>query len=349
MTTRTSRMISNLQMLPSLSQSMARLCIRSTVTPLAASAGCSGTLQIPTPTPFPGAPGQQARTTFILKRRTPPQLVKAHKNVGTRKLRPRNFVYELVEDTNTKPQEKIKILLLEPCEGVGSRGDVVEMKPTRARRDFLLPKRAVYASPENMKKYETLTQELDKQDQPSSPFALQVGQIIGRSIHTESSPQLVASRQKKTARKSHLRGIRSIITHHFNLTCKYISSRVICVAMNMNEPWQLERWHIRVALRKSGIIVPEDAITIPNKPIVGPDLTLQGKEFFVTIKINNKEEASVRCRIHHMTNNLQERIPWEEYHWLKPAEPIFPEQAPVLKELFILNKMAVERLQESEH
>ncbi|XP_076067892.1 mitochondrial ribosomal protein L9 isoform X4 [Oratosquilla oratoria] len=292
-------------MLPSLSQSMARLCIRSTVTPLAASAGCSGTLQIPTPTPFPGAPGQQARTTFILKRRTPPQLVKAHKNVGTRKLRPRNFVYELVEDTNTKPQEKIKILLLEPCEGVGSRGDVVEMKPTRARRDFLLPKRAVYASPENMKKYETLTQELDKQDQPSSPFALQ--------------------------------------------TCKYISSRVICVAMNMNEPWQLERWHIRVALRKSGIIVPEDAITIPNKPIVGPDLTLQGKEFFVTIKINNKEEASVRCRIHHMTNNLQERIPWEEYHWLKPAEPIFPEQAPVLKELFILNKMAVERLQESEH
>lgn len=56
--------------------------------------------------------------------------------------------------------------------------------------------------------------------------------------------------------------------------------------MNMEEPWTLKPWHIRVSFRKCGYIVPEYAITIPETPISGPNMDLEGKEFFVTVTVS---------------------------------------------------------------
>lgn len=56
--------------------------------------------------------------------------------------------------------------------------------------------------------------------------------------------------------------------------------------MNKLQPWTLEPWHVRASLRKSGFIVPEDAIEMPPAQIKGPDLSLQDKEFYVTISVS---------------------------------------------------------------
>ncbi|XP_069940991.1 large ribosomal subunit protein bL9m isoform X5 [Cherax quadricarinatus] len=166
---------------------------------------------------------QQVRTTFILKRRNRVELVKAHKALGSRKLKNRHFIYELVEDTNCKKRKPVKVILMTSVDGLGSKGKVVEMSPFKARNQLLLQGLAVYASPENLEKYSKLLTEASKEeDQPSSEFAR---------------------------------------------------------------------------------------------------------------KINNKEEAPVRCRIHHFATNPRERIPWVYRHWELPAESLFPEEAPLLEEL----------------
>lgn len=240
----------------------------------------------------PNILSQQARTTFILKRRTQPPLSKVHNR--SRRLKGRHFVYELVEDTNNRKDAPVKLILTSAVEGLGSKGDVVEVSPFKARNYLLLPGLAVYASPENLDKY-GLTMQEDIQDQPSSPFA------------------------RKTASE--------------------LSTRVIHVSMNMKKPWRVEPWHVRVAFRKAGIIVPEEAITLPSQPIEGPDLSIQNKEFLVKVKINNKEEAPVRCRINHCTSKPSERLPFIPFHWQYMAEPLFLEEASILEELAKRNPM----------
>lgn len=59
--------------------------------------------------------------------------------------------------------------------------------------------------------------------------------------------------------------------------------------MNKDMPWTLEPWHVKVSFRKSGYVVPEEAITIP-KEIKGPDMSLENKEFFVIVTVNDKKQ-----------------------------------------------------------
>ncbi|XP_034834318.1 large ribosomal subunit protein bL9m [Maniola hyperantus] len=114
-----------------------------------------------------------------------------------------------------------------------------------------------------------------------------------------------------------------------------LSRLVLQITMSKTQPWILEPWHVRVSFRKAGFVVPEHAITMPPVTIKGPDLSLQEKEFAVTVKVNNKEEVNVRCRIHHWATGL-ERLPWVPYHWKEPKEALVPEQAPVLESLPLL-------------
>lgn len=102
-----------------------------------------------------------------------------------------------------------------------------------------------------------------------------------------------------------------------------MSRKVFSIIMNKNVPWTLEKWHLRTSFRKAGFHVAEDAITLPEKAITGPDLSLQEKEFLVTIKINNTEEFQVRCRIHHWSTKVTEKLPYIFEHWKIPREPLF--------------------------
>ncbi|XP_013135739.1 PREDICTED: 39S ribosomal protein L9, mitochondrial [Papilio polytes] len=111
-----------------------------------------------------------------------------------------------------------------------------------------------------------------------------------------------------------------------------LSRLLLQISMSKTQPWTLEPWHVRTSFRKAGFVVPEDTITLPPVKISGPDLSLQEKEFYVTVKINNKEEVNVRCRIHHWATGL-EKLPWVEFHWKKPCDPLIPEQAAELAKI----------------
>ncbi|XP_012055340.1 PREDICTED: 39S ribosomal protein L9, mitochondrial [Atta cephalotes] len=114
-------------------------------------------------------------------------------------------------------------------------------------------------------------------------------------------------------------------------TMKYLSRKRISIVMSKDMPWTLEKWHIKANFRKAGIYLSEDTITMPEKPISGPNLDLQGKEFYVTITINNREQVKVRCCLHHWTpENSQLYV--NEF-WKLPTDPIFPEDKPILDSL----------------
>ncbi|XP_018567503.1 39S ribosomal protein L9, mitochondrial [Anoplophora glabripennis] len=117
------------------------------------------------------------------------------------------------------------------------------------------------------------------------------------------------------------------------ITAKIMARMLLSVVMNMETPWTLKPWHVKASFRKCGYIVPEDTITLPEKPIKGPDMNLQDKEFFVTVTINNQEKVNVRCRIHHWNTDLVKRIPYTPNFWEQPAEAIFSEQAAILENL----------------
>lgn len=55
--------------------------------------------------------------------------------------------------------------------------------------------------------------------------------------------------------------------------------------MNRENEWVLKPWHVKVSFRKCGYYVPEESITLPPKPIKGPDMSFEGKQFFVTVTV----------------------------------------------------------------
>lgn len=102
-----------------------------------------------------------------------------------------------------------------------------------------------------------------------------------------------------------------------------LQRRILAVVMNKDVPWVIQPWHIRASLRKAGCYCKEECITLPEIPIEGPDLKKEGKEFYVTITINNLEKALVKCRIHHWSTDPSERLPYVFEHWKQPTEPLF--------------------------
>ncbi|OPJ71574.1 large ribosomal subunit protein bL9m [Patagioenas fasciata] len=66
----------------------------------------------------------------------------------------RHRVYRLLEDTKHQPRGQLELLLTQPVEGLGTRGDLVSVEK-RVGRNKLLPRGlAVYASPENRRLFE---------------------------------------------------------------------------------------------------------------------------------------------------------------------------------------------------
>lgn len=227
------------------------------------------------------------QNTFILKRRYPPSLHK--KNDKQRFLKPKHFIYDLVEDTNVRRKEFLDLILTQYVAGLGNVGTRVSMHPNKAYPVLLLPKLADYASPENIEKYTKLA--VDQQDK--TPFSS-------------------ASVEK---------------------TIKYLSKRLIKIEMSKNVPWTLEKWHIRANLRRFGIYVPEEAITMPERSISGPNLDIERKQFYITLTINNREQVKMRCIVCHWPTDMAGQTYVEEY-WKLPPEPIFPEDKPILDSLY---------------
>lgn len=105
----------------------------------------------------------QFRNTYILRRTFDPILSKED-CTRFKRLRPRHFIYELVEDTNQTPPQDLHVVLTTFVEGVGYAGDVISVDAYYARDHLLLLGKAVYATPENVKYYAQV-----KKDRPEEP------------------------------------------------------------------------------------------------------------------------------------------------------------------------------------
>lgn len=97
--------------------------------------------------------------------------------------------------------------------------------------------------------------------------------------------------------------------------------------MNKDVPWTVEPWHVKVSLRKMGIYIREEDITLPAEKISGPDMNIQNKEFEVEVRVSEQEKAIVKCRIHHWSTDIRERLPYVFEHWKMPGESLFGESA----------------------
>jgi large subunit ribosomal protein L9 len=96
------------------------------------------------------------------------------KNEKPRKLRGKHFNYVCVEDSNTKAKPNIEVVLKQFIEGVGKKGEVVQVRPNFAYNNLLLADLAVYATPENIEKYKPKQGEESEEEKHSSPFAQRV-------------------------------------------------------------------------------------------------------------------------------------------------------------------------------
>lgn len=61
---------------------------------------------------------------------------------------------------------------------------------------------------------------------------------------------------------------------------------ILYVKMSPKNPWIVEPWHVRLAFRRSLIIVPDSAIELPENEIKGPDMSLETKEFYVVVTVS---------------------------------------------------------------
>lgn len=100
------------------------------------------------------------QNAFILKRKFKPPFFKKYETY--RPLKPKHFVYNLVEHTENIRQEPIKLLLTSDIRKIGAKGEIVSLSPEKAYNKVILPKLGVYATQENIDKY--ITKSID--DEP---------------------------------------------------------------------------------------------------------------------------------------------------------------------------------------
>lgn len=68
---------------------------------------------------------------------------------------------------------------------------------------------------------------------------------------------------------------------------KALATIRLSIIMNKDSPWTLQPWHIRTSFRKCGFVVPEHAITMPQREIKGPDMNLEGKYFYIIVTVSS--------------------------------------------------------------
>lgn len=112
-----------------------------------------------------------------MKRRWEPALSK--KGHPSRRLRPRNFVYDFIEDGNTIRKPDISVILTDYIDGVGYKGDLITTRPNKAYTKLLLAGLAVYDTPENREKYDTETR---LKEERRSPFIERTVNVFGKKL-----------------------------------------------------------------------------------------------------------------------------------------------------------------------
>ncbi|KAL0270265.1 UNVERIFIED_CONTAM: hypothetical protein PYX00_007732 [Menopon gallinae] len=225
---------------------------------------------------------EQKRTTFILRRKNEPDVTK---QTAWRKLKKKHYYYLLEEHTHAKKQPNIEMVLVKNVENVGNIGDIVKIPQLKAYEYFILTGAAVFATPENVKKFGVLKKE------DSIPIHIQ--QIL-----------------------------------------KKLSKTHVPVIMHKENPWTLERWHVRVALRNINVMCTDECIELPKEQISGPNMDINEKDFLIYLTMNDKYRTPMRCRLFQISpNEVNVNLAYNPKFYMEPINAIFPEEQKLLEEV----------------
>lgn len=98
---------------------------------------------------------------MLHKKREEPKLLKS-----------KHYIYDIVQNTDIEKQPELDLILTKYVEGIGKAGDKILVKQHFAYINLLLPGLAVYATPENIEKFQS--NEIAEEDQHSSPTVQRV-------------------------------------------------------------------------------------------------------------------------------------------------------------------------------
>ncbi|KAI6183311.1 RIBOSOMAL-L9 domain-containing protein [Aphelenchoides bicaudatus] len=102
----------------------------------------------------------QSRNTWVFRHVVPPPVAKP----GESQRKPDAYLdlmkLEVIREPKDQEQHTVKVILLEDVEGVGHQFDVMEFDHNFARDNLLLPKKATYASPFDLKYYAEMKEKM---------------------------------------------------------------------------------------------------------------------------------------------------------------------------------------------
>ncbi|CAD6231942.1 GSCOCG00001664001-RA-CDS [Cotesia congregata] len=131
-------------------------------------------------------------------------------------------------------------------------------------------------------------------------------------------------------------------------TIRLLGEFLLQVNMSADNPWTLATEHVWSAFRENKIHMSRDSVTLPERPINGPNLEMENKEFYVTVTINQREKINVRCRIRYRSNDPNKLMP-DPDALLKRSEPIYPEFKAVLDAIPVHSQLKQKLQQDSTH
>lgn len=149
------------------------------------------------------------------------------------------------------------------------------MDRTLARKDLLLSKKAVYASPFDLKYYADM-------------------KTVGVFFLLQCKPDLLQRMADELA--SRVR-----IPYELKVVGRDLQKMVIPIKVNMEKKWTIDKKLVRTSLRQMGVFAAENTIFLGPKEISGPNFDIEAKIFRFYVVVNKQYIVPMLGRITHIS------------------------------------------------
>ncbi|OAF67115.1 39S ribosomal protein L9, mitochondrial [Intoshia linei] len=101
------------------------------------------------------------------------------------------------------------------------------------------------------------------------------------------------------------------ISENLAKTIRLLECMTLPIPMNGNVDWILNKYHIRIALRRAGVIIPLDKISVPDNISTAQDVKIQ-------VEINPKRIITINSKIFLIdkTDNKMPNVVWKELDFI---------------------------------
>lgn len=116
-----------------------------------------------------------------------------------------------------------------------------------------------------------------------------------------SGQAIYASPENLAANEEYLKSEEAQKYKGISIKAKHMMDRLsgyhLHIPMNSKNIWVLNKTHVKVALRLAGIIVDDECLTLPDKPVTEPG------EVIIDLTLNRQLRTQMRCTVYHAEDN----------------------------------------------